>query len=265
MCLLKQQGVIDINYKVYIERIASVSRFEIKRSLFDRKLLLALAVIILIMGISLIKVDFVISSAFGDRDYIGRLIRAATMGISFSSIIFASDSLVSEFETGSGLVLFTKPVSRNQGFIGKFISAYLCTFMMSIICYAIIITAASYKLGYVSENLWISFLLTMLYIFAAVGVCMLFSSISNKGLVSIAAGLLVFFVLGMVIVESAREFGEPWYSLYYSVDAISNAVEEHSSAFVSVPDLTTSAAVMTMYGAFSSVFAAIIFNIRRQP
>ena len=66
--------MIDINYKVYIERIASVSRFEIKRSLFDRKLLLALAVIILIMGISLIKVDFVISSAIGDRDYIGRLI-----------------------------------------------------------------------------------------------------------------------------------------------------------------------------------------------
>lgn len=252
-----------MEFKTSFNNILSTFRFELKRSTFEWKIVVAIAFAIIILVVTFFKVNAG-ESEFEMRSYFARMLSATVMGTSVAAVALASDLVSSEFEKGTGLILFTKPISKNQIFSGKFLAAYVLTTLVSLMSFAIVICIAEFNLNYLPETVWTLLGLLILYNFAVVGVCTFFSSICPKGLISAAVSLFVLLMLGMMLSQVIHDnWGDPWYILNYASNSIRYVAEGVIEGVALVPNHVVSSAVFAIYGTFSTLFAAILFHLRK--
>lgn len=122
---------------------------------------------------------------------------------------------------------------------------------------------------YIPAVLWESFLLALLYLFAALGVCGLISSISPGSNVSFVVCLLLM-VVALFYFQNVSFGTEPWYVLGYDSRIIANHVMGVGTVFdgsMSTTDyqplLSTASVMMCTYGAVTSVVSATLFRYRQ--
>ena len=154
--------------------------------------------------------------------------------IIISAAMFTGDSISSEFENRTGLILFPTPQRQNSIFVGKYIASVLATWLAVILYYLVTLLAIGQIYGFdqVSMEFGQSFLLALLYSASAVSLIYFFSSVMKRAITSTLIG---FFALMMImpIVSLVLTLGDvdPWFIITHSADLITDVLGTSGASF----------------------------------
>lgn len=147
--------------------------------------------------------------------------------IVISAAMFTGDSICSEFENRTGLLLFPTPQRQNSIFVGKYIASLLSTWMAVAIYYLVTMLgmAQIYGMGDIGIEFVKSFLLALIYSASAVSIIYFFSAVLKR---SITSTLVGFFSLMMIlpIVTTVLSVGDvnPWFIVTHSAGLITDVL-----------------------------------------
>jgi len=197
----------------------------------------------------------------------------------FAATLFASVTIVSEFEERTALILFTRPIKKTSIFVGKVIGCIVLESVMIVILYAFIALAMYIVGGGVSAKILTSLGLALLFVFAASSVAVLISSVMKKGSTS-AIFTFLFLLLILPIISAALSGAgmDTWFVLSNASDSIAACIPEYvdmvnemlthmgggaSMDLLSTEDLVKAVATMVGWSVASLVIGWIAF-IRRE-
>lgn len=174
-------------------------------------------------------------SSVGDYLYnaVGSL---ATFGVIVGAFM-GGDAIAMDFGSGSGYFMLVLPVRRTVLLLGRYVAAFLATFVLLLVFYAITLSGAAYFYGVGAipwANLALSIGLAALLALAVLATAFLFSAFFRSPAVSMLVTILVLF-LAFTVVDALLTVTplEPWFSLLYAGEAV-------ALAFEGQPHLTTS-------------------------
>jgi len=157
-----------------------------------------------------------------------------TLMIIISAAMFTGDSISSEFENRTGLILFPTPQRQNSIFVGKYIASLLATWLSVMLYYLVTILAIGQIYGFdqVSMEFMQSVLLALLYSASAVSLIYFFSAAMKRAITSTLIG---FFALMMIlpIVSLVLILGDvdPWFIITHSADLITDVLGASTTSF----------------------------------
>ncbi len=182
----------------------------------------------------LLPVLFYVVPAAAGREFASTADAFASSSLGFVSLliilsgaIFAGDSVSSEHEKKTGLMLYSTPQRRTTVLIGKYSAGLLATWAMISVYYLMTAGEISlvYGAGEISANFVKSFLVALLYAASVVGIIYFLSSAMKK---SIVATLLGFFLLMMIlpIVSTVLTMVEvdPWFLVTHSAGLMTDVL-----------------------------------------
>lgn len=166
-------------------------------------------------------------SSAGDYLYsaIGPL---GTFGVIVGAFI-GGDAIAMDFGSGTGYYMLVLPVRRVVLLLGRYAAAFLATFALLLVYYAISVGGAVYFYGVIgipwsafAESLGVAALLAL----AVLATAFLFSAFFRSPAVSMLVTILVLFLAftvidSLLIVTSV----EPWFSLLYGAQAVALVFE----------------------------------------
>jgi len=192
-----------------------------------------------------------------------------------AATLFASVSIVSEYEERTALLLFTRPVRKSSIFAGKFLAAMGISVLMIGIYYAATALVSLAASGGLDGNMAVSFGLSVVYAFATSGIAVLISSLMKKAststILTFVALLLILPVISQVLAASGVDtswmldrasesictvlpgYREMMNQLIYSLTGMT---------VVSEPDAAMDAAVMAGWGAATALASFLLFRRR---
>jgi ABC-type transport system involved in multi-copper enzyme maturation permease subunit len=152
----------------------------------------------------------------------------AGLPVLLSAIFYGADAISTEFQNKTGYFLLPNPLNRSSVYFGKFLAAFVASFIAVVVFAAITMADASIYFG---ANIPIefaeSFLFTVIYILPMLGVSFFFSSVFKNNSYSILVSVMVLWIgfsyLSPLIVTFTGS--EPWYLLSYGGQIIGNAVK----------------------------------------
>jgi ABC-2 type transport system permease protein len=138
------------------------------------------------------------------------------------AVFFAGDAIAGEFESKTGLILFTNPVKRITLVAGKYLAGCGAVILLIIFGYAITAISLLVIYGNVPIETAKSFGLCLLYAGSVLSVTFFFSAVS-KGAMGATVITLVFITVISGIVESVLMVaGKPyWFMLSSAGDSVS--------------------------------------------
>ncbi len=211
-----------------------------------------------------------------------RYIGYASLLVLLGATLFASYTIVSEFEERTALILFTRPIRRSTVFLGKFAACFALTAVVMVVYYLVAVAVAFAVSGsFVSSSLS-SLSMCLAYVFATTGVAMLISSLMRKGGSSAVLTFITILLLVSVVSAVLSMAGtDTWFMLDSASNAISNSVPEYVSgmndmvgemgtslgvsvegALVETADCVRSGGVMMAWGAATLALSYLVFSRR---
>ncbi len=196
-----------------------IAQNELRKFIRGRKILLYVLLIGLIVSLNigfLVYYPDVLESLTGTIDKQDMMLSMYGGSLPFliliGAVLFASYTIVSEFEERTYLLLFTRPIKKTSIFVGKFLACYFIVMVMTLAYYGIYAGHSFIVTGAVSSKIGLSLLVALFDVFALTSLAMLFSTITKKGSVS---ALMTFFVVIMVptILLTLLMFKDPTYSM----------------------------------------------------
>ena len=199
-------------------------------------------------------------------------VASASLVLAICATVMSTESLSEEFERRSGYITFTKPLSRNMLFAGKFLSGFLPSMVVLAFYYAVTFTVCAVLAGDVPSRAFSAIPLAVLYLVAVTGVCMLFSSLAPRGSMAMMVAFLLLVVL-QIFMQNVGFESEPWYSIGYESGILGDYVLGNQTEFSMdaagnlytsdyVPEPRIACAVMSVYAIISTLFAAFVFRYR---
>jgi len=116
--------------------------------------------------------------------------------IPLAATLFASNTIVSEFEERTALVLFTRPVKKTSIFLGKLAGSLVLETLLIVIYYLCVAAVSLIYFKTVPTELFILLGIACLAITASTGIAILLSSVLKR---SGTAAILTFFSLVMIL------------------------------------------------------------------
>ena len=142
--------------------------------------------------------------------------------------LLSSIALVSEFEERTALILFTRPVRRTSILIGKIISCTILEAAIILVYYILVIKVGLIKVDGFSISILTSYLMAVLYAFAASGIAFIISSFLKKGSVcTIISLLILLIVMPVTSAMVGSDGGENWYMIDQAGDTIYTSIPEY--------------------------------------
>jgi len=125
--------------------ILTFMRYEIKRAIARRKVLALLAFTILLdtlpyYALSTAGANVLLGSAF-PYIWIAGVLAVQPLFLNFTAILIAAGAMSEEYEQGTAELLLSKPVKRNDYFIGKFLGGF--TLFLGILAFNDFLSVAS--------------------------------------------------------------------------------------------------------------------------
>lgn len=193
-----------------------VSKNELVKYIRGKKIIVLGVLILLIWGLFTISpyaLGFV--SGIGPM-YFSTSIQFMSMILVLIGTLFASGTIVSEFEERTALVIFTRPMKKWPVFIGKLVAALSLGMAAALVYYALTAVSVYILAGALPSNVFLSLGYSIVYLFAVTGVSMMISSLVKKS--GTAAILTFFFFLlltSTVYAMLALGGVEPWFIIDY--------------------------------------------------
>ena len=183
-----------------------------------------------------------------------------------AATLFASVTIVSEYEERTALILFTRPIKKSSVFLGKF-SASLIIGVAFVIMYYIFVALISLIVARgIDPALAKSLLLAIMYAIGAFGVAILISSIMKKASTSTIITFVILLMILPIISMALSISVDVWWMLDQASNAISYILPGNKSALdlmqIPVPSVFKESLVMVAWGLVSSVAAYILFKRR---
>lgn len=184
--------------------------------------LLAFVLVVTVAGTALSIAYHSAGTSAADYLY-GIFTSFGTLGIIIGAFI-GGDAIAVDFGTGSGYFMLVLPVRRLVLLLGRFTAAFLVSFALILVYYAVGVSGALWFYG-VAAVPWGAFAaslgLACLFLLATLATAFLFSSFFRSPAVSMVVTILVLFLAflfidGILAITSL----EPWFSLPYAGQVI---------------------------------------------
>ena len=257
-----------------LKQLIHIIRFESLRRIVSWRFPIAMvaAVVVLVLaytnGMSSMNEGHSSNPAY---DLLRPFVASSTLVLAISAVIMSSESLSDEFEKRSGFMMFTRSMSRNTFYAGKFLSGFLVSMIILIVYYAVTFSICINEVGYLPTGNVTGFLLAILYLFSATAACMVFSAVSPRSSMSMIISFALLAVVP-IFMQNVTFDSEPWYSLGYAAGAVGDVALGNSTVYSIIdgeltverffPDAMTSSLTMGTYGVISTMISALIFRYR---
>lgn len=208
-----------------------IAKNETIKSVRGKKFLVS-AVIILLVFALITLIPIVLGKNIQDMGYgtwVSNYFSYVTMFVALIAALIGSVALVSEYEERTALIMFTRPVKKTSIFLGKFISSFvLCMAMMTVYYICVAILGFCY-FQQISTDFFESWAMCMMYVFAAVSIAFLFSSVFKRGAIAIIATILLLVVVIPII--SMMITGDKWYMLDIAGNSTLTCIPEYVATY----------------------------------
>ncbi len=203
---------------------------------------------------------------------------SASYIVIFSAIFFGGDAISGEFQNKTGYFLVSNPIRRSSIYIGKWLAAVAASLIIFAVYAAIAVgNGLYYYPASLPSELGQSFVFTLVYLIATIGLVFFFSSMFKNSSYSIlvAAVLLLF---GFSIIQTLIGIFahiEPWFLLTYGSAIISDVFlspyPPHTSVVQATrrlsftaynPTIPEGLAIMLIYFAVTAVLGLVLFELK---
>ena len=208
------------------QQMQVAAKYELLKYLRGKKLIIYGALILLVLGLLTLAPSLLGGSLPSEADafaahYLIFLTSLAIIGIT----LFGSDSLATEFEHRTGLLMFTRPMKRESLFIAKFLASYAVTLVMVLAFYLVIMVLSQVVTGSIDSALFTSLGMAILYVLAVTALGFALSAFMSRG----ATAAILLFALMMLILpifETVLMMADidPWFSIHYAGEAVYHSV-----------------------------------------
>ena len=247
------------------------TRYEMLKYLRGKKLILVSALIILVLALLSLAPYLLGDSLPSDPNaFAAYYLLFLTSLIIIAITLFGSDSLSTEFEHRTGLLIFTRPVKRESLFAAKFLASFLVTLAVVLVFYLAVFLLSYFVTGTVDSALYTSLGLAVLYVLAVTGLGFMFSAFLSRGA---TAAILLFALMMLIlpIVETVMMMGgiDPWFNIHYAGEAVYISVAGPMQVTTGMgvtdynPEPAKSAVVLFVWALVTSSIALFRFK-RRQ-
>jgi ABC-2 type transport system permease protein len=208
-------------------QVFRLARYQLRDYLLSRRFILMLG-IVAVLGVIVTAVIgyYRPASLLGTSDNFYNQIwaGAVTVVIVFAGVIFGGDAIAGEFQNKTGYFLMGLPVKRTTVYSGKYVAAFVSSFVALLAFAAILVGNAAFYFGTgaFTAAFLESFLLAVVYLLALLGATFLFSSMFKTSTYAVLV-VAVMFIFGFSILE-ALVAGlvkiEPWFVISYASPVI---------------------------------------------
>jgi len=220
-------------------QICTITKNELIKSVRGKKFLVSLLIVLLVFG--LITLLGYATNGWDPQFTTANIISTYMSYIGMVALLIvalmSSVALVSEFEERTALILFTRPVRRTSIFIGKIFSCLIIEALIILVYYAIVTAFSLYHVGEVSDKMLTSYVMCVLYAFAASGIAFVISAFFKKSSVCTIISLLVLILVIPVITGMLK--GDTWFMLDTAGNSIITCVPEYVKAYNETVDMFT--------------------------
>ena len=155
-------------------------------------------------------------------------VSVASLVVLMASTLFASISIVSEYEERTALIVFTRPIRKTSIFIGKMLACFVVTIGFTLLYYIVAIIVGLLVEHEFNPDMMVSFGMACAYAFATTGIAMLVSSVLKK---ASTASIITFVILAVIflalsIVLGATDVDTSWL-LSTAADSIQNSSSDY--------------------------------------
>ena len=248
-------------------QIGVVTKNELVKCVRGRKFLISLAIVgVVFVLITLLQI------ALGTWDslkgnlgmFVDAYLDNISIVIALVVALLSSTAIVSEFEERTALVLFTRPIRRTSILAGKILACFLIESAIILGYYILACIVGVVQVGSLSTSLITSYLIAILYAFAASGIAFVISSFFKKGSVCTIIALLVLVVILPIASSMAGSTGsDSWYMMddagSTSYKCIPEYVEHYNEASNAFRDVVESASVILKGYTSDNLDAAIVW------
>lgn len=258
-----------------VRQMGVVARNEIRKFVSSRKFAVYVALVVLSLALVTILPYIVgdgLSGSAGSVFYLYAMF--AYLMVVLAATLFASSTIVSEFEERTALILFTRPIRKTSIFIGK---------MAACLVMEAIVIAAYYGVGVlvswaVSGDV-VTFLpslaMALAYVFACSGVAVLISSFSRKaGTAAVVTFITILLLISIVTTALSSAGIDTWFMLDTASNSILTSIPEYMDMMgngggsmggfgsIEAADTLQSGLVMIAWGLVTGLGAWILFSKR---
>ncbi len=200
-----------------------VMKNEIKKY-FSGKRMLVFLVLLAIIVFVIVVAPYMFNS---ETDPVYFLMMSSLV-VLMASTLFASISIVSEYEERTALIVFTRPIRKTSIFVGKALACIVLTIAFTALYYLIAIIVSAAVKGSVSGDMFVSFGLACAYAFGTIGIAMLVSSIMKKGSTST---IITFVILAVIITALSMVLNAANVNSSWMIDQAANSIMECSEEY----------------------------------
>ena len=205
-----------------------VMKNEIKKYFSGKRMLLFLILLAIILAILTSAPYLIGKDEFSEGQMLTMYLSMAPLVVLMAATLFASITIVSEYEERTALIVFTRPISKGSIFLGKLTASLLVSiaFVALYYIYAAIMMAVYF--GNVDSGVPASFGLSCAYAVGCIGVAMLVSAVMKK---SNTATILTFVILMIVITAASMVLSIAGFDVSWMIDQASGSISTCSPGY----------------------------------
>ncbi len=250
--------MLEDSFSDNIRQTKVIIKYEFKKYFEGKRIIIFGVLMALVLSLS-IALPYIFGDGLSDDPTIlaYSMIGMISLLILVSATLFASGTIVSEFEERTALVLFTKPLKKWSIYLGKVFTACVLGILFMLVYYGVVAVVSMIVTGSIATNLLLSLGLALAYVIGTTGVAVLISSVVKK---SSTAAILTFIslLLLLTIISSILTVNsiEPWFMLDEASMSITNCLSNESY------DALRSGSVMVIWGLVTGAIGYLAFRRR---
>lgn len=204
-----------------------VMKNEIKKYFSGKRMLLFLVLLVIILAI-LTSAPYLVGEDFNEGQMLTMYLSMAPLVVLMGATLFASITIVSEYEERTALIVFTRPISKGSIFIGKMVASLIVTIAFTALYYLYAIIMMQAYFGSIDSGMGTSFGLSCAYAVGCIGVAMLVSAVMKK---SNTATILTFVILMIIITAASMVLSIAGLDVSWMIDQASSSISTCSPGY----------------------------------
>lgn len=220
---------VEINITEDFRQSYVVMKNEVKKFFSGKRMLIYLALLALILFV-ITFVPYIVGSSLPEDPalFASTYLSMSSLIVLMGSTLFASISIVSEYEERTALIVFTRPISKFSIYFGKFLAcigtsvAFIAFYYVFAACASLVIT------GSVDSAFLPSFALSFAYALGTTGIGMLVSSVMKKASTST---ILTFVIILIILPALSMVFVIAGFDVTWMLDQSSSTIISCSEGY----------------------------------
>ncbi len=213
--------------KSSMAQMLTIAKYQFLNYIRSKRLFILLGITIAISLIFLVIIwKFVEPKYLSADGYLSRWVSFVAYLVILAALFFGGDAIASEYGKKTGYFLFPNPIKRWSILWGKFLASLVASLLVVFLYWGIALGDTYIVKGEVTIHGLYSMGLSILYLISLLSLTYMFSAFFKNSAVSITiTAILYFFVFNIVDSISMLTGVEPWFSITYAGEVITNVLQ----------------------------------------